>query len=92
MLKRLLLVLLLALTLRITYVAAVTRHDHHLYDAFWYTIGADMFAQGKGPVVPVFTHRRRTGSPGRQLCKDLQRTLARLVGRLLWDTGCDSLT
>ena len=59
MLKRLLLVLLLALTLRITYVAAVTRHDHHLYDALWYTIGADMFAQGKGPVVPVFTPPRR---------------------------------
>jgi 4-amino-4-deoxy-L-arabinose transferase-like glycosyltransferase len=55
LLKRHVVVVGLALAVRATYVVVVTRHDHGLYDAIWYTVGAGRFGQGKGPIVPVFT-------------------------------------
>jgi 4-amino-4-deoxy-L-arabinose transferase-like glycosyltransferase len=78
-LKRLLLVIVLALALRVTYVGAVTRHDHQLYDAFWYTIGADTFGQGKGPIVPVFTLPRRPSAEHPPLTSIILAPVARLT-------------
>jgi 4-amino-4-deoxy-L-arabinose transferase-like glycosyltransferase len=78
-LKRFLVVMALAFAVRATYVAVVTRHDHRLYDAIWYTVGAGRFGQGKGPIVPVFTRPSRPSAEHPPLTSILLAPVSRLT-------------
>ncbi len=50
----LLLVLAGALGVRVVYVATVTNHDRHFYDAFWYEFEAVAIGNGHGVINAVF--------------------------------------